>query len=89
MDGIKLRITEKEVSLLYVMDEIQAGSYRLSLRENANTAYKRLHDQLEAQGLISPNKLDDEEKILTSAFNCQLLERLWYSIGKTFVWVPL
>jgi hypothetical protein len=60
------------------------------LRDNAYNSYKRVYDQLVDQGVLSKEKLEDEEeKNITSPFNCQLIEKMGYSVGKTFVWVPM
>ena len=76
------------MSVYSPLDEINIGSYRLILREDSKVTYKRLYDLLEKQGLISSDKLSKEEdKALAEANNYHLIERLWYTYGKSFVWV--
>ena len=90
IEGFNLKITEDEVSVFSNLDEANIGSYRLILREDAKNTYKRLYNLLEEQGIINQAKLSKlEDKNLAESHNSHLIERLWYTFGKKFVWVPL
>ena len=91
-EGFSLKIDDKsqEVNIFSALDAIEIGSYRLILREDSKVTYRRLHDLLEKQGLINEEKLSKiEDKSLAEAQNNHLIERLWYTTGKSFVWVPM
>jgi len=72
------------------LDAIEIGSYRLILREDSKVTYRRLYEALEIQGIINESKLSKhQDKTVADAQNNQLIERLWYTTGKPFVWVPM
>lgn len=87
-----MKIDEKsqEVNIFSALDPIETGSYRLILREDSKVTYKRLYDILETQGLINGEKLSKhEDRTVAESQNNHLIERLWYTTGKQFVWVPM
>lgn len=90
VEGFTLKTSEQEVSIYSPLDDVNIGSYRLILREGWKVTYKRLYDLLESQGLISEAKLSThEDKGIAESHNSHLIERLWYTFGKSFVWVKL
>jgi hypothetical protein len=90
IDVIKLKPTEKEVEIIYVNDQIQLGSYRSIAREDSEKFYGRIKEALKRVGLLSEEERElMKEEGLVTPYNCQLLEKLWFSVGKNYVWVPL
>lgn len=82
-------MNDKDFSIFSKLDDISIGSYRLILREDAKNTYKRLYNLLEEQGIIHEAKLSKlEDKNLAESHNSHLIERLWYTFGKSMLWVP-
>ena len=90
IDVVKLKQTDNELQTLYVNDKIQLGSYRSVTREDSEKLYIRLKDQLKRFGLISEEEQElIKDEGLVTPYNCQLIEKLWFTIGKNYVWLPL
>jgi hypothetical protein len=90
IDALKLNLTEKDVAIMYVNDKIQLGSYKSITREDTERFYTRIKEELKRLGLLSEEERElMKEEGLVNPHNCQLLEKLWFSVGKNYVWVPL
>jgi hypothetical protein len=74
---------------MFVYDDVELGSYRLMLRESAEHAYGKLYGHLEDEEILNKEKLDRNDIKLTSSYNSHMLEKMHYTIGKNFVWVPI
>jgi len=81
-------MSDKDFSFFSKLDDVTIGSYKLILREDPKTTYKRLYNLLEEQGILNESKLSKlEDKNLAESHNCHLIERLWYTFGKTMLWL--
>lgn len=90
IEGFTLKSTEKDVSIYSPLDEITIGSYRLILREDSKLTYRRLYELLEKQGLLNASKMSKhEDRSIATSYNNHFIEKLWYTTGKSFVWVPI
>jgi hypothetical protein len=90
IDVIKLKQSENEVQTIYVNDKIQLGSYRSITREDSEKLYSRIKDQLKRFGLISEEERElIKDEGLVTPYNCQLIEKLWFTVGKNYAWLSL
>ncbi len=51
--------------------------------------YTKLYERLEEEEILNKEKLDQKDIKLTSNYNSHMLEKMYYTIGKNFVWVPI
>jgi hypothetical protein len=90
IDVIKVKQSENEVQTIYVNDQIQLGSYRSIAREDSERLYARIRDQLKKFGLLSEEERElIKGEVLVTPYNCQVIEKLWFAVGKNYVWLPL
>jgi hypothetical protein len=50
--------------------------------------YQKLYEELEEEEIVSKSKLEQKDMKLTSNYNSHMLEKMFYTLGKSFVWVP-
>ena len=74
---------------MFVYEDIELGSYRLMLRESSDHVYQKLYEHLEEEEILNKGKLEQKDSKLTSSYNSHMLEKMFYTLGKNFVWVPI
>lgn len=74
---------------MFVYEDIELGSYRLMLRESSDHVYAKLYEKLEDEEILNKNKLDPKDTKLTNNYNSHMIEKMFYAIGKNFVWLPI
>lgn len=89
IEAIKLRTIKDFVQPMFVYEDIELGSYRLMLRESSDHVYQKLYEDLEEEEILNKGKLDQKDMKLTSNYNSHMLEKMFYTLGKNFVWVPI
>jgi hypothetical protein len=50
--------------------------------------YQNLYEGLEEEEIVNKEKLEQKDMKLTSNYNSHMLEKMFYTLGKNFVWVP-
>ena len=89
IEAIKLRTIKDFVQPMFVYEDIELGSYRLMLRESSDHVYAKLYEKLEDEEILNKNKLDPKDPKLTNNYNSHMIEKMFYTIGKNFVWLPI